>query len=230
MREFFLVAVGLTVGALISSSIWSASKDDVTWSDFRCGLIGAQFAIWLVLIPRALPEVVRELAVDSKHRKLVKSGDGRKQILIYGAGTMGNLFVEYLKNCKPEEFHQFQISGFLDENEKLKNRTLQGFKILGGLDDLEALNKSYPLDGIIVVISKMPEESMKKVFELASKEDLKVYRWQADTMPQEITFDETSGFPPDNNPRPMDLKSAPGRERTNLEVPDCGVLGRASEL
>ena len=190
MREFFMVAIGLTVGAVISSSVWSAIEvtKESSWSDFRCGFIGAQLAIWLVLIPRAFPEVVRELALDSKHRSLAKPEDGRKQILVYGAGTMGNLFIDYLKNCAPEEFQQFQISGFLDENRKLRKRTLQGFKILGGLNHLEELKVRYPIHGILVAISDMPEERMNKVFEAASELDLKVYRWQSDIMPKEIAI------------------------------------------
>jgi len=192
MREFFMVAIGLTVGALVTSCLWSATKADVTWSDFRCGFIGAQLAIWLILIPRALPEVLRELAVDSKHRKLASTADGRQQILVYGAGTMGNLFVEYVKNCAPEEFQRFQIAGFLDRNHKLRKRTLQGYKIHGGLDHLEELMVRYPLHGILVAISNMPAEDMQEVFDIASKAGLKVYRWQADLMPREIRFAEVS--------------------------------------
>jgi len=193
IREFFIVAIGLTVGALISSCIWSISKADVTWSDFRCGFIAAQLAIWFILIPRAFPEMVRELAVDSKHRNLGSGmGDGRKQILVYGAGTMGNLFVEYVKNCAPEEFQKFQISGFLDRNRKLRKRTLQGYKIHGELDQLEKLTKRYPLHGILVAISDIPDEGMHEVFTAASKSGLKVYRWQADRMPREIEFGEAS--------------------------------------
>ncbi|MCX8240250.1 MAG: hypothetical protein OSB05_15650 [Akkermansiaceae bacterium] len=191
IREFFLVAVGLTVGGLIASSIWAATNDDVTWSDFRCGFIGAQLAIWLVLLPRAIPEVVRELAVDSKHRKLTKSRDGEKQVLVYGAGKMGNLFVDYLKNSAPAEFEKFKISGFLDENENLKNRMLQGFQIHGGLDCIEDLKGKYPLHGILVAISDMPEEGMQRVFEVASQSDLKVYQWQADLTPLESPLGES---------------------------------------
>ena len=115
-----------------------------------------------------------------------------QQILVYGAGTMGNLFVDYLKNCAPEEFQQFHISGFLDENRKLRKRTLQGFQILGGLNHLEDLKERYPIHGILVAISDMPEGCMTKVFEAAAKSDLKVYRWQADVMPREIAFEEAS--------------------------------------
>ncbi|YCM42641.1 hypothetical protein V2O64_15115 [Verrucomicrobiaceae bacterium 227] len=185
MREFFMVAIALTVGALVTSSVWSLTNEDVTWSDFRCGFIGAQLAIWLVLIPRALPEVVRELAIDSKHRKLDKTSDGRKQILVYGAGMMGNLFVEYLKTSAPEEFRQFQISGFLDDNRKLKRRTLQGFKIHGGLDCLEELKERYPLHGILVAITGISEKEMVRINKAAAEAKLKVYLWQAELTPQD---------------------------------------------
>ena len=187
LREFFIVAIGLTIGALAASSVWSLSKYDVTWADFRCGFIGAQLAIWFVLIPRAFPELIRELALDSKHRKLVKTKNGRKQILVYGAGMMGNLFVEYLKNSDPEEFQEFQISGFLDDNPSLNGRSIQGFKIHGGLDRLEELREIYPLHGILVAISAISEGEMALICKVASDANLKVYRWRAELTPQEIT-------------------------------------------
>lgn len=190
LREFFLVSTGLTISALMASSVWSVSKEDVNWADFRCGFIGAQIAMWFVLIPRALPEVIRELAVDSRHRKLVRKTGGRKQILVYGAGMRGNLFLEFLKNCAPEELHEFNIAGFLDENPKLRRRTLQGFKIFGGLEQLEELSRIYPLHGIMVTITHMPEDALRRVFDTASELNLKVYQWTADTMPREVGFDE----------------------------------------
>lgn len=190
LREFFLVSTGLTVSALIASSVWSVSKEDVTWGDFRCGFIGAQLAMWFILIPRAFPEVIREWAVDSRHRKLVRKCGNRKQILVYGAGMRGNLFLEFLKNCAPDELQEFQIAGFLDENPKLKRRTLQGFKIFGGLDDLEELSRVYPLEGIMLTITDLPEESRNRVLAMASGLNLKVFQWRADRSPQEITSDE----------------------------------------
>ncbi len=190
LREFFLVSTGLTVSALFVSSVWSLSKENVTWSDFRCGFMGAQLAMWFVLIPRAFPEVIRELAVDSRHRKLARKCRGRKQILVYGAGMRGNLFLEFLKNCAPEELQEFQIAGFLDENPKLRKRTLQGFKIFGGLDHLEELSRIYPLDGIMVTITHMPEDALRRVFDTASELNLNVYQWTADTNPHEVSFEE----------------------------------------
>jgi FlaA1/EpsC-like NDP-sugar epimerase len=155
--------------------------------------------MWLVLGPRALPELIRELAVDSKHRKLVKRCPGRKQILIYGAGTRGTLFVEFLKNCAPEEFAGYKIAGFLDENPKLRNRSLQGYKIYGGLTHLEALAELYPIDGIMVAITDLSAEGMKRVIDTASSLDLKVYQWAADRSPREVTDHPPVGKETDPN-------------------------------
>lgn len=186
MREFFLVAVALSVGALLTSSIWAASKNNVTWADFRCGLLGGQMAAWLVLGPRALPEMIRELAVDSKHRKLVKNCPDREQILIYGAGTRGTLFIEFLKNCAPEEFADFKVAGFLDENPKLRNRWLQGYRIHGGLACLEDLAGLYPISGVMVAITELPDEALRRLLEQASRLGLTVYQWSADQQPQKV--------------------------------------------
>ncbi|MDB4265231.1 hypothetical protein N9891_00620 [bacterium] len=187
LREFFLISAGVTVCGFVISYVWAFSKRDVTWADFRCGLLGSQIAMWLVLTPRALPEIIRELAVDSKHRKLAKKCENRKQVLVYGAGMRGNLFVEFLKNCNPDEFNQFQIAGFLDDNRKLHRRTLQGFKIYGDLDHLEELVSCHELHGIMVTITDLPGQAMERVFETARRLGLTVYQWEADGVPTQLT-------------------------------------------
>ena len=186
LREFLTIAVGLTVGGAVASSLFWATQADIAWSDFRCSFIAVQLAIWFLLVPRALPEIFRELAVDSGHRNLTKRENAGKQVLVYGAGDLGNLFVDYLKTCTPAQFQNFQISGFLDENPKLKNRTIKGFKIHGDLDVLEALNSEFPVHGILIAIDGISEEQLEGVMTLAARLGIAVYRWDADFKPSRI--------------------------------------------
>jgi len=137
--------------------------------------------------------MVRELAVDSRHRRLVKSCPKRKQILIYGAGTRGTLFVEFLKNCAPEEFLDFKVAGFLDRNPKLRNRTLQGYKVYGGLEHLELLTETYPIDGLMIAITDLSDEALEEIFQIASSLDLTVYQWTVDQKPREVTEEDLAG-------------------------------------
>lgn len=209
-RELIVVAMVLIVAALLTASIWAFSKKDVNWSDFRCGLVAGHLALWFVLGPRALPEMVRELAVDSRHRKLVKRCPGRKQILIYGAGTRGTLFIEFLKNCAPEEFADFKVAGFLDQNPKLRNRTLQGYKVYGNLEHLKTLLELYPIQGIMIAITELSDVALKEILTTATSLNLAVYQWTVDQKPHEVTEedlasdlrDEVSRHTPSENPEP----------------------------
>lgn len=196
LREFFVVAASLTLGGLVTSSLWSFSNQDVTWSDFRCGFVASQFSIWLILLPRAIPEAIRELALDSRHRKFADTGENRQQVLVYGAGTCGNLFIGNLKSCEPGEFSHLRVVGFIDDNPVLRRRLLQGFRIFGGLDCLAELIKKHPIDGIIVAITEQNPEVLKKVSRVATKLNLQVYEWKVDPLPRSISregqFDPTS--------------------------------------
>lgn len=186
MREYLTIATGLTVGGAVASSLFWVSQNDLAWSNLRCGFIAVQLAIWFILVPRALPEIFRELAVDSGHRNLSNRKNAGKQVLVYGAGDLGNLFVDYLKTCTPDRFQTFQISGFLDDNPKLKSRTINGFKIHGDLGVLESLNFDFPIHGILIAIANISAEQLELVTTIAARLGISVYRWEADFKPYRI--------------------------------------------
>lgn len=185
LRDFVLVAASLTMVGIVVSGIWSISNKDVTWSDFRCGFLASQFALWLILLPRALPEAIRELALDSRHRGFGDdAGENRHRVLVYGAGTCGNLFIGNLKNCEPQEYSHLRVVGFIDDNPALSRRLLQGFRIFGGLDCLAELIKKHPIDGIIVTITERNPEVIEKVSQVAEELNLQVYEWTAEPLPR----------------------------------------------
>ncbi|MEN8680722.1 MAG: hypothetical protein ABF391_11815 [Akkermansiaceae bacterium] len=186
IREFFYVAVCLTLSALFTSSLWSIPNADVTWADFRGGFVGGQLACWLVLAPRLIPELVREFMIDGSHRHFTRNVGGKKQILVYGAGTRGNLFLELLKNSSPEEFKEFKVAGFLDRNLKLRRRSVSGYRVFGDLNAIEDLRQRYPLHGIMIAITQMSDEDREEVFEVALNHGLAVYEWSSSHLPQLI--------------------------------------------
>lgn len=186
MREFFLLALGLMVGGLAATGIFQTAAGEIAWSSLRASIIAIGSATWLLLLPRALPDVLRELAMDSTHRHLTRRNNSGKQVLVYGAGDVGNLFVKYLKTCSPDDFQRFQISGYLDDSEMLKGRTINGFKILGGLDVLPSVCSEYPIHGILIAIQDLPEERRQAVLREAAALDLAVYSWVTDLKPRRL--------------------------------------------
>ena len=152
----------------------------------RASIIAIGVATWLLLLPRALPVILRELAIDSAHRRLTRRKNSGKQVLVYGAGDVGNLFVEYLKTSSPDDFQRFQISGYLDDSEDLKGRTISGFRILGGLEVLPDVCSEFAIHGILIAIQNLPEERERKILEEAARLDLTVYVWASELKPIRI--------------------------------------------
>jgi UDP-N-acetylmuramyl pentapeptide phosphotransferase/UDP-N-acetylglucosamine-1-phosphate transferase len=199
--DFLKVSLALVIGGIVSCSIFQFATGELAWRNARAGVIAVSMATWLVLLPRALPDIVRELAMDSAHRRLTRRRDAGKQVLVYGAGDMGNLFIKYLKNSNPAEYHGFQISGFLDDNPLLKGRMVNGFPIHGGLEMLKSITSKYQLHGIIVAIHQLSEENLRKIREIAAQMRLAVYVWSPDLSPRRIL----SGFTPSSELQPGPL-------------------------
>ena len=186
MREFVLIALGLVAGGMMASCIFQSASGEMAWSGVRASIISIGAATWLLLVPRAVPEILREFAIDSNHRSLTKRRNSGRQILVYGAGDLGNLFLQHLKTCAPAEFRNFQISGFLDDNPILKNRTVNGFKVHGDLDDIPEIIAIYPVHGLLIAIQNFSEEKQHEIMETAARHGLAVYEWKLDLEPRRV--------------------------------------------
>jgi len=168
------------MSGLLTSLIWSLNKEDVTWSDYRAGILAGQFALWLVLIPRGLPVMLREFTLRSNAKRAVEDDSASKNVLIYGAGAMGGQLLDFIKVGGSREISPYQIVGFLDEHRSFKGRIFRGFRIFGGSEQLENLSSKHELDGIVVAISKLSDEQREKLVALTKSLDLNLYRWGVD--------------------------------------------------
>ena len=69
----------------------------------------------------------------------------------------------------------------MDDHVKLGRRTIQGFKIYGGLRKLEGLLRRFNVDGIVLAITSNVE--LNRVLKEAERLNLTVYCWKVDRMP-----------------------------------------------
>lgn len=178
--DFFVVGVVLSMSGLLASLVWSLNKEDVTWSDYRAGLLAGQFSLWLVLAPRAIPVMLREFAVRADRRGSGKGNLSKKRILIYGAGAIGAQMINFIKVGGSERISKFQIVGFLDEHRSFRGRLFGSFRVFGGLDQLGELSKKERLDGLVVTISNLSDERWAELMSETKAHGLKLYRWGCD--------------------------------------------------
>ncbi|MDB4483461.1 hypothetical protein N9050_10985 [Akkermansiaceae bacterium] len=180
--DFFVVGVVLSMSGLLASLVWSLNKEDVTWSDYRAGLLAGQFSLWLVLLPRAIPVMLREFTVCADRRKSGKmtENSSKKQVLVYGAGANGAHLINFIKVGGSERISKFQIGGFLDEHLSFRGSLFGSFRVFGGLDQLGELSKKERLDGLVVTISNLPDERWAELMSETKAHGLKLYRWGCD--------------------------------------------------
>ncbi|MDA7646723.1 hypothetical protein N8675_02190 [Akkermansiaceae bacterium] len=178
--DFFVVGVVLSMSGLLASLVWSLNKEDVTWSDYRAGLLAGQFSLWLVLAPRAIPVMLREFKVCSDKRQSASEELPKKRVLVYGAGANGAHLIDFIKVGGSERISEFQIVGFLDEHRSFRGRLFRCFKVFGGLDQLGGLRKKERLDGLVVTISNLSDERWAELMSETKAHGLKLYRWGCD--------------------------------------------------
>jgi UDP-GlcNAc:undecaprenyl-phosphate/decaprenyl-phosphate GlcNAc-1-phosphate transferase len=180
LGEFALAAAGMLAAGAVAGCLVQFASSDLAWTAIRFIILAVTFSIWLILVPRAIPEILRELAIDSTHRHLTRRQNSGRQILVYGAGDLGNLFISHLKCTTQETLRGFQVSGFLDDNKQLHQRTLNGFRVHGGLDALPALTQQYPLHGILVAVHNMPPARLREIREKTIALGLAFYQWDVE--------------------------------------------------
>ena len=180
--DFFVVGVLLSMSGLLASLIWSLNKEDVTWSDYRAGLLAGQFSLWLVLAPRAIPVMLREFAMSANRRRFGKGKEksSKKRVLVYGAGANGAQLINFFKVGGSKRTSKFQIIGFLDEHRSFRGRLFGSFRVFGGLEQLGGIVKKDRLDGLVVTISKLPDERWVELINETKAHGLKLYRWGCD--------------------------------------------------
>lgn len=101
----------------------------------------APIIVWFVLMaamggPRLLLRIVRERRLSALWNR---SGGGRTNVLLFGAGDEADLFIRSV-NSNPQA--PFKIVGIVGENKKRVGRHVQGLEVMGTAENLpEIVNK-----------------------------------------------------------------------------------------
>lgn len=180
MRDIASIVVGLLATGLLCVTFVSLIEMDLAFSTARMGLFATFFAILAIQFPRASIDLLREFALDAGHRGKNRDHMEERHVVIYGAGNLGNLFIDYLKTCSSERFSSYRIAGFIDDNPSLHGRIMRGFPVMGSLQDLKTLATEERLHGVILAISHPGREALEELRRIAGECHLNLYSWSFD--------------------------------------------------
>lgn len=98
----------------------------------------------------------------------LKSLGGEKS-LIYGAGCGGELLLRELLNNRKLKI---QPIGFIDDDLLKTGKRLQGFPILGGLQDIEMLRKKYNVDSLLISFNHNDPDQLNSLIKICQENNL----------------------------------------------------------
>ena len=130
----------------------SSEGIESAWLVMTMALLGSLLSSISVLVPRALGPYLSQLAIRSVQ---YREGSGGSRILVYGAGDLGVLFLDYLAT-QTRSSEMNELVGFVDDDERACGRVLRGFRILGNGRDLPRLVQERGIDQVVVTIDELP--------------------------------------------------------------------------
>ena len=95
--------------------------------------------------------------------RLLKENNGlerkvKKNVLIIGAGDLGNMALQMLHLDKQNHNN---VIGFVDNDNSVRHKTLHGITVLGGYQDIPQLIAIYRVDEVLIAVPELSSEDMK---------------------------------------------------------------------
>lgn len=116
-----------------------------------------------------------------------KASTAGQPVLIYGAGNAG---VAALRELRRNPARGMKPVGFLDDDPRLRGKTVSGLHVIGSFESLETSIEQVHALGIAISTSKVPDERIRRIREVALRNSVAVYKF-------EIRFDSEGGPPTD---------------------------------
>lgn len=184
IHDFGGTALWLVCGVGLSFAIQGMAEADFSYINLVFHLCALAFAGAGVTLPRCFGFFLSESVVDSHHRrKHLQVSRPRKTCLLYGAGDLGELFLQSLRLSPPDKWSGYHFVGFLDDSPELRHRRLGGFRVLGELHHLPELVGRMGVSSIMVTCSALREERFGELEQLALVHGLEVMIWNPDLSP-----------------------------------------------
>ena len=99
----------------------------------------------------------------------LKSDESSAPILIYGAGQAGRETAASISQNP-----RYRIIGFIDDDKKLKNFNILGYKVLGNQKKIAKLKKTYPNVIVVMALVRITAEDRKKIISSLEKFEVQV--------------------------------------------------------
>ncbi|WP_309381811.1 hypothetical protein [Cerasicoccus frondis] len=195
-RDYMLLFFSLNIGILLTFAFLSAAEADIRTANIKICVAFSYISMFGVFGPRVIMQTLREWMLVTALEERTSNRYVVRHILLYGAGDRGSLFLRELRLIHPDEMATRKIVGFLDDDLNLRRRYVQGVRVLGALDELEAVLEEHDIDEIIIT-ADLHEANRERLSELAARKGVHLSAWSTNF--EEILH--AADDPPINSPK-----------------------------
>lgn len=142
---FFLFTVIIIVAFLTKTSVLFSRQWTTEWGIFT----------WVLLI-------VNRIALGQILRFMRKKGFNHKRVIILGAGDLGR---NVLSSINEALWTGLDVVAFLDDDENLYGKTVDGVKVEGALSEIASVVKNKRVDEVWIALPLGAEKRVKVVLE-----------------------------------------------------------------
>lgn len=89
-----------------------------------------------------------------------------KKVVIFGAGVAGQ---DIIKEINQNDDLNYEVLGFLDDNEGIRDKIILGKPVLGGKSRIQELKKTKKLDEVIIAIPSADGEQISEIVKICSQ-------------------------------------------------------------
>jgi UDP-GlcNAc:undecaprenyl-phosphate/decaprenyl-phosphate GlcNAc-1-phosphate transferase len=176
-RDYLWLALAIITGCLISLSLLLTLNSVDVFLTLNQVIVFCFLTALGVIGIRVPHHFLREWSLSAKDSSCKIC---QRNILIYGAGMHGGLYLRERQLKHAAELGGACVIGFIDDDIDLKNQYTFGLKVLGDLNDLKALVERFAIDEI-VLSTVISADNLFLLQEIANEMNLKLFEWHAYT-------------------------------------------------
>ncbi len=152
-REYRVLLLSWLLVALCLLILAWATKSSEMYSRIVVG-------VWFVLTPLIL--ILTRLIQRLFLRILRKSGHNTRQVVIVGAGTLGQQLIERIQQA---EWMGVKVVGIFDDDARKQGKEVLGVPVLGKTSDVYSFVKQEKIDQVYLALPMRAEKRMREVFD-----------------------------------------------------------------
>jgi UDP-N-acetylmuramyl pentapeptide phosphotransferase/UDP-N-acetylglucosamine-1-phosphate transferase len=166
----FLLCSGLLLSLGVALLIEPSDKAQLCLRALFVGAVSNPAIIGIRLLYRCAEELVSYL------KSTDQAATGVDRIVLYGAGGRCQLFLKERGFNESRSFDGRVIVGLIDDDIELRHQWVQGFAVLGGVNDLPGLVRRHRINGIIIT-AVLSSDARANVLETATQFGLNLTEW-----------------------------------------------------